>query len=128
MSTANYNALVGAPLTRGRLQPDGAAIGNGVTLTTDIICQGDSTLAIIVDMTAGASGDLAVEVNPYEADGVTRQINQLPPVQTDGPDLAGGHDYYFGKFDVDGIDKVQVRITNNNAAPQVITRAGWRLS
>lgn len=113
-------------LTRGKVE--GQAIANGANYDFDVFCQGDSTLVIEADMTATAAPDLAILVQPYEADGATVMPVGVPKVQEVGPTLNGGHDYYYGQFDVTAVDRVRVRITNNNAAPQTITRAGWRLA
>jgi len=44
-----------------------------------------------------------------------------------GPTLSGGKVYYYGQFDVQALEKVRVRITNNNVASQTIDRWSWRL-
>lgn len=120
-------------LTRGKVE--GAAIANGATTilqgpsgTNMIHCEGDSTLVLEVDMTGGATGDLVIAVQPFEADGATIMPIPVPQVQGVGPTLNGGHVYQYGQWDVSGLDAVQVRVTNNNAAPQTITRASWRLT
>lgn len=114
-------------LTRGALQPDAQAIAAAQTLTTDILCQGDSTLVVQVDMTGAANGDLAVTVTPFERDQATPLL-AIDPMRTKGPTFAAGRVTYFGEFDVTGIDKVRVSITNNNVGAQVVTRSGFRLA
>lgn len=129
MSTANYNALAGSLLTRGKLQPDGTAIGAGATLGTDVACEGDSTLVVEVDMTGGAAGDLTVVVVPYEADNVTLMTGiVLPVVQANGPVLNAGAVRYYAQFDVTGVERARVNLTNNNVAGQTLTRSSWRLA
>jgi hypothetical protein len=123
--TAAAEWVVGALLTRGKVA--GQAIGAGGNYDTIIPCQGDSTLSIQVDMTGGALSDLMVQANPYEADIATVTPNAVPEVQTDS-DFSGGHVYYYGQFDVNGVDQVRLRITNNNAGAQTITRMSWRLT
>lgn len=120
-------------LTKGKIE--GQAIGNGASYdllgpdgSARILCEGDSTLVVQVDMTAGAAPDLAVVVSPYEADGVTISPVVLPTVLTVGPTLNGGHAYFYAQYDVTALDVVRVRVTNNNAVPQTITRAGWKLA
>lgn len=115
-----------ALLTRGKVE--GQAIANAGNYDFDVMCGGDSTLVVEVDMTATAAPDVTVAVQPYEADGATVMPVAVPKVQEVGPTLSGGHDYYYGQFDVTGIDRARVRITNNNAVPQTITRASWRLA
>lgn len=120
-------------LTRGKTE--GASIGTGASVdlvgqdgSAFINCQGASTLVIEVDMTAGAAPDLGIQVNPVEADQLTVMPVAVPKVQEVGPTLQGGHDYYYGQFDVTALELVRVRLTNNNAGTQTITRASWRLA
>ena len=124
--TAASEWTVGDLLTRGKQA--GVAISNGANNDTDILCQGDSTLVIEADMTGGAAGDLTVQVLPFEADAATLMGVAIAPVTSTGPTLSGGHVYYAAQFDVTAYDKVRIRITNNNAAPQTITRSSWRLA
>jgi len=129
-------------LTRGKIE--GAAIGGGggtVDLGNPLTsipgapnaipCDGDSTLVIQVDMTAGAVGDLTVTVTPFEADNATLAAGMgLPPVQAPAtnPALTAGHDYFYGEYDVASVEYVRARIANANVGAQTITRASWRLS
>jgi hypothetical protein len=52
----------------------------------------------------------------------------LAPVTVSGPTFSGGHIFYTAQFDVSSYDKVRLRITNNNAGAQTITRASWKLT
>jgi hypothetical protein len=124
-------------LTRGKAEGQAIAgaggtfdLGNPLTAggAPVVPCSGDSTLVVEVDMTGGAVGDLTVAVNPYEADDATVMPIAVPQVQGVGPTLVGGHVYQYAQFDVTGIEYVRVRITNNNAGGQTITRASWRLA
>lgn len=122
-----------ALLTRGKTEAQ--AIGAGGTFdligpdgSARVLCEGDSTLVVQVDMTAGAAPDLGVQVNPYEADGITVAPIALPTVLTVGPTLSGGHAYLYAQYDVSALDVVRIRITNNNAGAQTITRASWKLT
>jgi hypothetical protein len=126
VSTQNYNATVGTPLTRATTA--GQAIANGANFDQDIMCVGDSSLIVEVDMTGGASGDVVLTVLPFEADNATVMPITLPPVSSVGPTLNGGHVYYYAQFDVTGLEKVRVRLNNANVAPQTITRMNWRLA
>jgi Tfp pilus tip-associated adhesin PilY1 len=127
IDTTNYNALAGKPLTRAVTTnvPIGATNG---TYLIDIATGGDDILTVEIDMTGSAGADLTVDVSPFQADNVTVQQNQIPPVRSDGPDLSGGHLYYVGQWDVQGYDKVRVTVTNKNAAGQTVSRASWRMS
>lgn len=125
--TTNPNAVAGTPLTRGVITD--VAIASGATEIMEVAdCAPDDFVRVQVDMTAGAVGDLTVDVYPYEEDGVTVSPVALPAVAGVGytSTLNGGHDYFDQKYDIQGIDKVRVIITNNNAAGQTITRASWR--
>lgn len=105
-----------------------AIAGGGANNDTDILCVDRSTLVVQVDMTGAAVGDLGVQLNPYEADNATIMPVSIPPIRTIGPNLSGGHDYFYAEYDVSGLDKVRLRITNNNAGAQTITRSSWRLA
>ncbi len=113
-------------LTRG--VQAGTSIGTGVNNDTDVLCQGDSTLTIEVDMTGAATGDLTVQVLPFESDAVTVMGVALPPVNAAGPTFGSGRVTYLAQFDITAFDKVRIRITNNNAGTQTITRASWKLA
>jgi hypothetical protein len=126
VSTQNYNATVGTPLTRATVA--GQAIANGANFDQDVMCVGDSSLIVEVDMTGAANGDVVLTVLPFEADNVTVMPITLTPVSAVGPTLAGGHVYYYAQFDVTGLEKVRVRLNNANAAPQTISRMNWRLA
>jgi len=125
MSTANYEALAGVPLTKGITT--GQAINPASNYDQDIITQNWNTLVVEVDMTAGAAGDLVVSLFPFEGDNFTVMPIAIPPANSVGPSLSGGHDYYYGEFDVSSLDKARIRITNNNAGTQTINRWSWRL-
>lgn len=123
-------------LTRGK--QEGVSIATGVTVFLDgqqeagnpkIWCGGDATLVVEVDMTGGAVGDLAVVVQPYEADNATVQLTPILPAMqpTTNPAFAGGHVYYTAQYDVQAFEMVRISVTNNNAGTQTITRASWRL-
>lgn len=113
-------------LTRGKTA--GQAIGATSNDDTDLLCQGDSRLTVEVDMTGAASGDLVVQIIPFEADAVTLLGIALSPVRSVGPTFAGGRVTYTADFDVSGFDKVRFRMTNSTAGALVVTRKSWRLS
>ena len=126
MSTANYNALAGTLLTRGRLQPDGTGINAAQTLSSDINVSGTDELVVEADMTGTAIGDLVVTVFPFEADNATVQATPIPQMITSPVVLSGGHVYFYGRYDVSGIERVRISINNANVGAQTITRASWR--
>jgi hypothetical protein len=111
-------------LTRGKVEAQ--AIASGANFDQDVPCGGASTLVVQVDMTAGAAGDLSVAVQPYEGDNLTVAPIGIPVTNSVGPTLSGGHDYFYAQYDVTAVDKVRVRITNNNVGAQTITRTSWR--
>lgn len=119
-----YNARAGVPLSRGSIN---LAINAAQTLVQDVPCGGTDWLVVNSDMTGTAAGDLIVTVVPYEGDGVTLSSTTLPPVAGYGfvPTLAGGHVTAVQKYDVTGIDKVQLQVKNNNVAAQT-GRSWWR--
>lgn len=126
MSSAAAEWVVGSLLTRGKTA--GQNILTAANDDTDILCQGDSRLSVEVDMAGGASGDLTVQIIPFEADAVTLLGVALAPIRSTGPTFAGARVSYVADFDVSGFDKVRFRMTNNNVATQVVNRKSWRLS
>ena len=128
MSTANYNALAGSLLTRGRVEPDGTSVGAGVTVTEDVNVAGNTELVVMADMNGAVAGDLVPTVLPYEADNVTLMPLPLTPITAQGPTFASGKVYYQGRFDVDAVERVQIQIKNNNAGAQTLNRASWRVA
>lgn len=125
MSTQNYNQAT-TLLTRGK--QEAVAIGAGANNDTDIYCGGDSKLNVMVQMTGGAIGDITIAVRPYEADNLTVQPQPLAAIRNPANVATGGKVYAEAEFDVQGFEKVQLRITNNNAGAQTLDRASWRLS
>lgn len=134
LKSAAYEGYPGNLLDRGKTEAQAIAGGGGVFdlvgpgNTPIIQCEGVSTLVVQADMTGAANADLAVAVTPYEADGATISGVPVPVVQSQGPTLAAGHVYFYGQYDVTGVDAVRVRLTNANVGAQTITRASWRLS
>jgi hypothetical protein len=117
----------GVLLTRGNVTAVPLAAGASTTL--DVLCEGDSELTIMADMTGAANGDLTVGVFPFEADGVTVMANVgLTAIRSGGPTFGTGAVQYNGTYDVSGVDKVRIVVRNNNAGAQTLTRLGWRLS
>lgn len=131
--TTNPNAVAGEPLTEGSVSATSVA-GGGGTYTFPgpeglniVRCEGDSTLSVEATLAAAtAAGDLAVAVYPVGPDGLTVLQTPMPVVQESGPTLSTDA-YYYGQYDVNGLDAVQIIITNNNVAAKDLT-AGWRLS
>jgi hypothetical protein len=128
MSTQNYDATNprAVPLTRGK--QEAVAIANGANNDTDVYCGGDSKLVVMCQMTGGALGDIGLTVLPFEADNNTVMLTALAPVRAPANIFSGGKVYAEAEYDVAAFEKVRIRITNNNAAPQTIDRASWRLA
>lgn len=122
-----YSALVGTTLTRGRTATN-QSIGSGATINMDASVGPYDVLTVLADMTAGVVGDLAVQVFPYEADGLTVSAVPLAPVTGAGgtATFTGGHSYYDQQFNVQGLDKVRIAVKNNNAGAQTLN-ASWRV-
>lgn len=122
LSTQNYNQATKL-LTRNSTA--GLGINAAQTITEDVTVSGSSTLTVMVDMTGGAIGDLTVELWPFEADNLTTMPVVLPPVRSIGP-IFSTRVYYEAEWDVSALEKVQVRIRNNNVGAQTLTRYSWR--
>jgi hypothetical protein len=123
-----YNALVGTTLTRGKIPAAQQNVATGATVTMDAPVGGADWVTLEASLAgAAAAGDLGVQCFPYAADGVTLLTTPLPAVANTGypPTLAGGSCAAVQKYDVQGIDKVQFQLKNNNAATKTIT-ASWR--
>lgn len=122
--------VVGSLLTRGAGIAPGSAIAAAQTLSFDVDCAGDDQLDVYATMTGGAAGDLTVVVRPYRgANNATIQPGMLlQATRTNGPTLSAGSVSFEGQWDVSGVNKVRVDITNNNAGAQTVNEATWRLS
>lgn len=120
-----YNALVGSTLTRGKTSPN-QSIAAGATITMDAPVGGADWVTLEASMTGSAAADLTVSCMPYDGSG-NLMPTTLPPVQNTGyaGSLTGAKTYFLQKYDVQGIDKVQFQIKNNNAAGQTLN-ANWR--
>jgi hypothetical protein len=112
-------------LTRGG--ETAQSIGTGVTRNTPVNTVGYSTLVVQAELTGAATGDLGVTVQPYEADNASIAPHAIPPVQSVGPTLSAGKVYYYGQWDVQALEQVNIALKNNNAGTQTINRWSWRL-
>lgn len=112
-------------LSRGKAS--GQAIGAAGNHDVFIETSGYSTLVVEVDMSAGAAGDLAIQVNPVSEQGDEVLPIAQPAVQSVGPTLVGGRSYQWSIYDVQAQQRVRLRITNNNAGGQSADYA-WRLA
>lgn len=107
----------------------GKAVNQSLLTTAnyDIIaeCSGENELVVNGRMTAGAAGDLTVQVNPVMSDGVVSP-NALPSIRTDS-DLLSGKSYVTAQYDVSGYDRVRIRANNANAGTQTLELLEWKL-
>jgi len=124
----SYSTQVGARLRRGTLGKN-TPVGAGVTANQDALVGEYDILTVDADLTATAAGDLAIQVFPYGPDGTTLLTTPLPAVTGVGfaPTLSGGHSTATQQYNVQGLDKVNVQIKNNNAATQTLN-ASWRVA
>lgn len=94
------------------------AQGGGV-LTADIVTAGFAELTVLAIETATATGaDLVLGVRPYQDDGVTILRQALTATSSTTPVVATGTPdsvITSQTFELRGIPKVQVQVTNNNA-------------
>jgi hypothetical protein len=121
-----YNALIGQTLSRGKSSGN---VATGGQLNLDAPVGGSDVVTLEASLAAaGAAGDLGVLCFPYAADGVTLLTTPLPAVAGIGypPTLASGVAAAVQQYNVQGIDKVQFQVKNNNAATKTVT-ASWRV-
>lgn len=93
----------------------------GTVANADLDTAGYTRLTLLCRLgTAGvpatAAGDLSVAVRAYEDDGTLVCQAALPTVATITTALTGGIAYSTVVIDLNGADKVQVRLQNNNAS------------
>jgi hypothetical protein len=120
-----FNALIGTTLGRGKASQ---GVATGATINMDAPVGGSDFVTLEASLAAAAAaGDLTVACYPYAADGVTLLTTPLPAVTGVGyaPTLASGTVAAVQQYNVQGIDKVQFQVKNNNAATKTIT-ASWR--
>lgn len=126
MSTYDqYNALAGVGLSQGYAKAVSLATGASQTMQADV--QNWDVLTVNADLTGTAAGDLTIQVFPVAPDGSSIEGTPLPAVTGVGfaPALQAGHVQAVQQFNVQGLDKVNVVIKNNNAATQTLN-ATWR--
>ena len=118
--TFAMGSLSGHPYAKGKTH-NAVSIPAGQSVGVDLVTAGYSVLRLLIRMTATAAGDLVPGVSPYEDDGTT--LNQPPTLVGTGNAvvLAGGVDYQTLWYTLAGVDKVNVRIGNANAAAQTAT-------
>lgn len=128
--TAAYEGyeLNSAQLTKGKVI--NAAMASGFSYTVDLLTGGDSELTVTAIMTGAANGDLVPRLGFFEADGVTVSGIGITPIRQTAPTfLAGTSDVQWtGTYDVSGVDKVRIFITNTNVGAQTLRQLQWRLS
>lgn len=91
----------------------------GGTLNADIVTTGWATLTVFAIEAGTATGaDLVLAVRPYQDDGVTLLRESLPSATSAAPAVASGTPdsvVTTQAFDLRGVTKVNVLVTNNNA-------------
>lgn len=126
--------------------PSANAVSNGTIaaaggkLTQDVRTASSDFLTVIADLgpTATAAGDVSVKVIPYLTDlestdhgnGPTLADTGLALVQdTNDPGvaayLASGHARVMVRVRLQGIERVQLQLTNNNATTALPARLDW---
>lgn len=120
------------PYARGKLA-NAVAIAAAQTLNYDLVTAGYNRLRVEARMTAGVGTDLSSATRGYEDDGVTLEggaANGVMTLTAAGgsqnlaalvQQFAAGVAVSVQSFDLTGVDKVQVRAVNNNAAGQTLT-------
>lgn len=96
--------------------------GGGAFVDVDLVTAGFNRLKLQMRMTAAAAGDLVPRVIAYEDDGVTANNDGgiwAPFVS--GPALSAGVTYWAAMYELGGVDKVSVRMSNANAGAQTGT-------
>jgi hypothetical protein len=110
-------------LTRGKATNQ--SLATGASYNTDVLVGGQDELVVNVEMTGAANGDLTVQVQPFEPDGVTLMPIAIAPMFATGPTFSGASVYYTGRFDVTMYQKVRISVKNNNAGTQTLKSLYW---
>lgn len=114
-----YSALAGVGVRRATAK--NLSVGTGVTTNFDCLTLNWDILTVNADLTATAAGDLGIAVFAYGPTGV---LSTTPLTAVAGvgyaPTLAGGHSTAIQQYNVQGIEKVQVQLKNNNAGTQTL--------
>jgi hypothetical protein len=126
--TAASEWQIGDLLTRGVAK--NIPIAAGQTLVSkDVDTAGENEMAVMYEMTGGASADLTVQVQPFKTDGVTPLANvTLTPISSNGPTFGGGVVQYQAVYDVSAYAKVRITAKNSNAGAQTINEFSYRFS
>ena len=103
------------------------AMGTGTSQTQDVLVDGRETITVQADINGAANGDLTVVVTPYEEDGVTLATTVLTAIRSAGPTFVTSRVTFWGQYNVEGLSKVQVKVTNNNAGTQTLNRLSTKL-
>lgn len=115
-------------LELNRAKVEGTALGGGGGSTTvEVPAARKATLTVFANITGAADADLAVTVTPYDLGG-TLINSPLPVVTSAGPKFVGVSVTYYAQFDVSGVDRVQIKVVNNNAGAQALTRLSYVLT
>lgn len=94
----------------------------GGTVTYDLDTEGFDKLLLAVQMNGAADADLTVAIKIFLQDGSgARHGRSLPLVRSSGPTHVGGVVSFIGQYDLCGVDRVRIDITNNNAGVQNLT-------
>ena len=111
-----------------RSKIEGQALGGaGGTYVADVPAARKATLTVFAIITGAADADLAVLATPYDLGG-TLMNSGLPVVTSAGPKFAGGAVTFYAQYDVSGVDRVQLKVTNNHAGAQTLTRLSFVLT
>src|SRR5690349_9883478 len=104
---------VGSRLYNGR---QSVSLATGTSSTFDVEVAGTDWIVVQAKLAGGsADGDLGVTVAPYEDDNTTLTGFTIAPGPTAGPTNQSGTVRYYGQYDVIGIGRVRITVTNNNA-------------
>jgi len=115
----SYSTIAGTAARRILIK--NLSLTTGAVSSNDVLTTNWDLVTVSADLTATAAGDLTIQVFPYGPAG-NLLTTPLPAVSGVGfvPALAAGHSTAMQQYNVQGLEKVQVQVKNNNAGTQTL--------
>lgn len=112
------------PYAKGKTH-DAVSIAPSASSGVDLVTAGYRWLTLLCRMTASSGGKITLLMRPYEDDGTTvfseGPQDVIPATRASADYFAGGVDKLVKVFELGGIDKVQVIVSNGDLSSQTAT-------